>query len=106
MQIKEGEGTIQLLIEPNGLLSNNMYVLGTLHLESFNGERWEVDVELKAMDDDNTPIIGNRANTLSLFFGLFALWFLASIFSNSSNQNDQEHDSDYSVDEFFPGSQR
>ena len=106
VQIKQGEGTIQLLIEPNGLLSNNMYVLGTLHLESFNGERWDVDVELKAMDDDDTPILGNRANTLSLFFGLFALWFLASIFSNSPVQNDQEHDSHYSVEEFFPGNQR
>ena len=48
VEVDDGNGTISIQIEPRGLLQENMYVLGTIHLESFNGEQWVIDVQLKA----------------------------------------------------------
>ena len=62
--IENGNGTIVLNIDPQGLLQDNMYVMGTVHLQSFNGESWTIDVELKAVQDDKLPLIGDQSFVL------------------------------------------
>ena len=103
LEIEDGNGAITLQIEPNGLLQENMYVLGTIHVESFNGEIWEIGVELKATENDGFQFIGNQAFVLTTFFLLFAVWFAASVFSRGSKPKDELEDPVQSDEEFFPG---
>ena len=103
LKIVDGNGTITIQIEPQGLLQDNMYVLGTIHLQSFNGQEWDVDVELKAKNDNGNPLVGNQSSVLSTFFLLFSLWFAFSLFGNKSNTGKHVEQTDQSDDEFFPG---
>ena len=43
-----GEDTYDLTVEPNGLLSENMLVYGSLHIVTQEGMEWTIDVELQA----------------------------------------------------------
>ena len=101
--IENGNGTIVLNIDPQGLLQNNMYVMGTVHLQSFNGESWTIDVELKAVQDDQLPIIGNQSFVLTLFFLIFTVWFATSIFQHASTKKEPEQREYHEAEEFLPG---
>ena len=103
LEVDKGNGTILIEIDPQGLLQENMFVLGTLHLQSFNGEQWDIEVELKAQSSDTNPLVGNQSLVLSIFFILFAAWFATSFFSKKSNVKQTEQEEDYSVEEFLPG---
>ena len=101
--IENGNGTIVLNIDPQGLLQNNMYVMGTVHLQSFNGESWTIDVELKAVQDDQLPIIGNQSFVLTLFFLIFTVWFATSMFQHASTKKEPEQREYHEAEEFLPG---
>jgi len=101
--IDNGNGTIVLDIDPQGLLQNNMYVMGTVHLQSFNGEVWTIDVELRAVQDDGPPILGDQSFVLTLFFLIFSLWFASSFFARKPTKSEQERKVTQESDEFLPG---
>ena len=103
IQVDDGNGTIALLIEPQGLLQENMYVLGSIHLEAFNGEHWIIDVELKATDQEGYGLIGNQAFVLMIFFILFAGWFATSLLGKKKPTDTIDESDNYSEDEFLPG---
>ena len=103
VEVENGNGTILIEIDPQGLLQENMYVLGTIHLQTFNGEQWDIEVELKAQSSNSNPLIGNQSLVLSIFFILFAAWFASSYFSKNSSVKQAEERDDYSVDVFLPG---
>ncbi len=103
VEVEEGNGTITLEIEPQGLLQDNMYVLGTIHLQSFNGEIWVIDVELKATENDDLPFIGDQAFVLTLFFAIFAFWFAMAILSRDTNPKQRVEHVGQEDDEFLPG---
>ena len=106
VDIDEGNGTIVLNIDPQGLLQDNMYVLGTIHLQAFNGESWIIDVELKAVEDDKIPVVGNQSFVLTLFFLIFSVWFAASLFARESTKKEPEQKEYHEAVEFFPGDHR
>ena len=106
LEINEGNGSLILQIEPKGLLQENMYVLGKIHLESFNGEHWEIDVELQAKSENSIPIIGDQALVFSIFFFLFSGWFATSIVSRKPPETTDTELSIQSMDEFLPGDHR
>ena len=101
--IENGNGTIVLNIDPQGLLQDNMYVMGTVHLQSFNGESWTIDVELKAVQDDRLPIIGDQSFVLTLFFLIFTVWFATSLFQHASAKKEPEQREFHEAEEFLPG---
>ena len=103
VEIENGNGTIVLNIDPQGLLQDNMYVMGTVHLQSFNGESWTIDVELKAVEDERIPLIGDQSFVLTLFFLIFSVWFATSLFARTSTKKEHEQEEDYEVEEFLPG---
>ena len=106
LQIDEGNGSIILQIEPQGLLQENMFVLGSIHLEAMNGEHWGIDVELQAKSERSNPIIGNQALVFTIFFVLFSGWFATSIVSRKPAKVTDVELSVQSVEEFLPGDQR
>ena len=101
--VENGNATIILNIEPQGLLQENMYVMGTVHLESFNGESWEIKVELKATNKDQSSFIGNQSFVLTLFFMIFAVWFATSLFTRKSVKKDSTEIETQDDEEFLPG---
>ena len=103
VEVDNGNGTIVIEIDPQGLLQENMFVLGTIHLQSFNGEQWDIEVELKAQSSDTNPLVGNQSLVLAIFFILFAAWFATSVFSKKSNGRQENQGEDQSVGEFLPG---
>ena len=104
VEIENGNGTILLEINPQGLLQENMFVLGTIHLQSFNGEEWDIQVELKAQSNDGNPLVGNQSLVLSIFFLLFAAWFASSLLSSKKTEvKESDKEGSYSVEEFLPG---
>ena len=106
LEVDNGNGTILLQINPNGLLQENMFVLGSIHLESFNGEQWVIEVELKATDRGDLDVLGNQAFVLCIFFLVFAAWFAMSLVSKPKIVETQSGDQFESDEEFFPGSHR
>lgn len=103
VEIENGNGTVVLNIDPQGLLQDNMYVMGTVHLYSFNGESWTIDVELKAVEDDKIPLIGDQSFVLALFFLIFSVWFATSLFTRTSTKKEPEQKEHYETVEFLPG---
>lgn len=103
VEIDEGNGTIVIEIDPQGLLQDNMYVLGTIHLQSFNGENWEIEVELKATDNTELPLIGDQSMVLTVFFLIFSLWFAMSYFGSDSRKPEDTAPEVHEEDEFLPG---
>ena len=80
-----------------------MYVLGTIHLEAFNGEHWTIDVELKATSEDDLFLIGNQSFVFSTFFIVFAAWFATSLFGKKKKAEIDVEQQVYSDEEFLPG---
>ncbi|MAR46458.1 MAG: hypothetical protein CMA41_01450 [Euryarchaeota archaeon] len=103
VRVDNGNGSITLEIEPQGLLQENMYVLGTIHLEAFNGEHWTIDVELKATSEDDLFLIGNQSFVFSTFFIVFAAWFATSLFGKKKKAEIDVEQQVYSDEEFLPG---
>jgi len=103
VEIENGNGTVVLNIDPQGLLQDNMYVMRTVHLYSFNGESWTIDVELKAVEDDKIPLIGDQSFVLTLFFLIFSVWFATSLFARTSTKKEHEQIEHYEAVEFLPG---
>ena len=103
VKVEEGNGTIILDILPQGLLQENMYVLGTVHLQSFNGENWMIDVELIASENNDLPFIGDQSFVLTLFFAIFAFWFAMAIFNSDNKPNQNNEHAVQEDDEFLPG---
>ena len=69
---------IELRIEPNGLLTDNMLVHGTVTLMTEQGNAWTLDVELQAVDsEDEWNLLWLQPNVvfalLAALMGLFAL---------------------------------
>ena len=103
VEIENGNGTIVLNIEPRGLLQDNMFVMGTVHLQSFNGESWTIDVELKAVEEERIPLIGDQSFVLTLFFLIFSVWFATSLFARTSSKKGPEQMGNHEAEEFLPG---
>ncbi len=104
IEIEDGNGTIVLNIDPQGLLQDNMYVMGSIHLQSFNGESWVVDVELKATDNDEIPLVGDQSFVLTLFFLIFSVWFATSLFARDSTKKEEPTNTpNQEAEEFLPG---
>jgi hypothetical protein len=77
--------------------------MGTVHLYSFNGESWTIDVELKAVEDDKIPLIGDQSFVLTLFFLIFSVWFATSLFARTSTKKEPEQIEHHETVEFLPG---
>lgn len=103
VSIENGNGTIVLNIDPQGLLQDNMYVMGTVRLQSFNGESWTIDVELQAVQEDRFPLIGDQSFVLTLFFLIFSVWFATSLFARKSAIQEPEQKESHEVEDFLPG---
>ena len=103
VEIENGNGTIVLNIEPRGLLQDNMFVMGTVHLQSFNGESWTIDVELRAVEEERIPLIGDQSFVLTLFFLIFSVWFATSLFARTSSKKGPEQMGNHEAEEFLPG---
>ena len=78
LTIKNGNGTISLEVNPNGLLQPNMFVFGEIQLIAFNGEVWTVELELQAESESKIPILDDQSTIIGIFFSLCSLWFAAS----------------------------
>ena len=80
-----------------------MYVLGTIHIESFNGEKWDIEVELKATDGEGFQLLGNQAFVFTIFFIVLGAWFATSVFPKKRSSGNEHNE--YVVDnhEFLPG---
>ena len=103
VEIENGNGTIVLNIDPQGLLQDNMFVMGTIHLQSFNGESWTIDVELRAVEEERIPLIGDQSFVLTLFFLIFSVWFGTSLFSPKARKVEPKQNEYQEVEEFLPG---
>ena len=90
-------------INPQGLLQDNMYVLGTIHLQSFNGENWDIEVELKATDNTELPLIGDQSTVLTVFFLIFTVYFAMSFLGSDSRKQEVGKPGVHEEDEFLPG---
>ena len=103
LEVQEGDGEIVLQIEPQGLLQENMYVLGTIHIESFNGEKWDIEVELKATDGEGFQII--RQSGIRLHHLLHCIRCMVRNLSFSKKRSSGNEHNEYVVDnhEFLPG---
>lgn len=75
-------GELDLEIEPNGLLTNNMLVYGTVTLSTQEGIAWSLDVELKASDSDSAGIDAwtSPARIYALFLSLLGFIMLSTAF--------------------------
>ena len=78
LKVKDGNGTITLEINPNGLLQPNMFVFGEIQLTAFNGEMWTIELELQAESESKIPLLDNQSTIIGIFFVLCSLWFAAS----------------------------
>ena len=76
--IKNGNGTITLEVNPNGLLQPNMFVFGEIQLTAFNGEVWTIELELQAESESTFPLLDDQSTIIGLFFTVCSVWFAAS----------------------------
>ena len=76
--IKNGNGTITLEVNPNGLLQPNMFVFGEIQLTAFNGEVWTIELELQAESESTIPLLDDQSTIIGLFFAVCSVWFAAS----------------------------
>lgn len=78
LKVKDGNGTITLEINPNGLLQPNMFVFGEIQLTAFNGEMWTIELELQAESESKIPLLDDQSTIIGIFFVICSLWFAAS----------------------------
>ena len=76
--IENGNGTITLEVNPNGLLQPNMFVFGEIQLTAFNGEVWTIELELQAESESTIPLLDDQSTIIGLFFAVCSVWFAAS----------------------------
>ena len=76
--IENGNGTITLEVNPNGLLQPNMFVFGEIQLTAFNGEVWTIELELQAESESTFPLLDDQSTIIGLFFTVCSVWFAAS----------------------------
>lgn len=83
-----GDDTYVLTVDPNGLLTENMLVFGTLHLTTQDGMEWTVGVELQATAEaEEWWMIWNEpARVIGLMFLILGISPLAGIFSARSTK--------------------
>ena len=74
-----GDDTYDLTVEPNGLLSENMLVYGSLHIVTQEGMEWTIDVELQATSTSEEwwMIWNEPAKVIGLMLVLLSLSTLA-----------------------------
>lgn len=100
------DATYSLVIEPNGLLTENMLVYGTVMVSTDDGMSWTIDVELEATSIKNqwwTPLT-EPGRIIALMFTILGLSALTGLLKkekpatteNESNiselQKQEEHD--------------
>jgi hypothetical protein len=90
LTIKDGNGTITLEINPNGLLQPNMFVFGEIQLTAFNGEMWTIELELQAESESKIPLLDDQSTIIGVFFVLCSLWFAASYLGESKKKPEIE----------------
>ena len=78
LTIKNGNGTITLEVNPNGLLQPNMFVFGEIQLTAFNGEVWTIELELQAESESTIPLLDDQSTIIGLFFAVCSVWFAVS----------------------------
>ena len=90
LKVKDGNGTITLEINPNGLLQPNMFVFGEIQLTAFNGEMWTIELELQAESESKIPLLDDQSTIIGIFFVLCSLWFAASYLGESKKKPEIE----------------
>ena len=90
LKVKDGNGTITLEINPNGLLQPNMFVFGEIQLTAFNGEMWTIELELQAESESKIPLLDDQSTIIGIFFVLCSLWFAASYLGESRKKPEIE----------------
>ena len=77
----QGEDTYTLVIEPAGLLSENMLIYGTVHLKTEEGMEWTIEIELEATSTEETwwMIWTEPGRVVGLMFMVLALSSLAGV---------------------------
>ena len=93
IKLVEG-GTYTLEIEPNGLLTENMLVYGTVQLRTEEGMTWTIDVELQASTVEPTwwMIWTEPGRVISLMLLLLGCSTLAGVFgSRPKTQAEHQH---------------
>lgn len=88
---------IEIIIQPNELLSKGMLVRGELELYSRTGEKWIIDIELTADDNNKEDFDITDPNFLIpialIFLGLsFLIDGSISIYKSKSKRNDANKD--------------
>lgn len=90
MTVNNGNGTITIEVNPNGLLQPNMFVFGEIQLTSFNGEVWTIELELQAKSESTFPLLDDQSSIIGLFFVVCSLWFAASYLGERKRSNHKE----------------
>ena len=89
-----GDDTYDLTVEPNGLLSENMLVYGSLHIVTQEGMEWTIDVELQATttSEEWWMIWNEPAKVIGLMLVLLSLSTLAgAINPRSAKPTNDDH---------------
>ena len=85
-RVNLNEGALTLKIEPNGLLTENMLVRGTIQLMTEDGIGWEMEIELQAKSGELNGMIP-YFQPFQLISLLCALIGVASLFSKKKRTN-------------------
>lgn len=90
----KGQDTYSLLVEPSGLLSENMLIFGTVHLATEEGSEWTIEIELQAttQQDAGWMVWTEPGRVIGLMFLVLAFSSLAgAIGPRSSARDPVEH---------------
>jgi len=89
----DGNDVVSLIIEPNGLLSPNMLVKGELEFYDTSGEKWTIELELTAKNDESNSFreLITPGITISIACLLAALWVILGIKERTKNIKNDEH---------------
>lgn len=93
--VLNGDDTYMLVVEPGGLLSENMLIFGTIHLMTQEGMEWTVEIELEATTqaDEWWMIWTEPGRVLGVMFLVLALSSLAGAVSTrapANHENEQK----------------
>jgi hypothetical protein len=86
------EAALSMVIEPNGLLSENMVVYGELVLMTEEGLAWTIDIELQATSEsDAWWALGSQPSVvLALLFAFMGFYSLSYGKNKSTPQPEKE----------------
>ena len=90
--VLNGDDTYMLVVEPGGLLSENMLIFGTIHLMTQEGMEWTVEIELEATTqaDEWWMIWTEPGRVLGVMFLVLALSSLAGAVSTRAPINHED----------------